>query len=66
MKMREVLAKRDQLKNHIYALKRSITLCNMHLKDDDMIRDLEEIKGAMEVEYDELSSTLKFIEETEI
>jgi len=66
MKLKEVLAKRDQLKNHIYALKRSITLCDMYLKDDELIQDLEEIKHEMEAEFNELSNNLKFIEETEI
>lgn len=66
MKLKEVLVRRDQLKNHIYALKRSVSLCQMHLKDEEMIQHLTEIKQDLEGEYNELSQSLKPIEETEI
>jgi len=66
MKLKEILIKRDQLKNHIYALKRAISLCHMYMKDDEMIQDLEEIKEALESEFNELSSNLSTIEEIEM
>ncbi len=66
MKLKEILIKRDQLKNHIYALKRAITLCHMYMKDDEMIQDLEEIKEELENQLDELNNNLTTIEEMEM
>lgn len=66
MKLKEILLKRDQLKNHIYALKRAITLCHMYMKDEEMIQDLESIKDSLENEFNELSNNLRTIEEIEM
>lgn len=66
MKLKEILIKRDQLKNHIYALKRAIALCHMYMKDDEMIQDLEEIKVELESEFNELNNNLSTIEEIEM
>ncbi|MEN1759617.1 hypothetical protein [Anoxynatronum sibiricum] len=66
MKLKEVLAKRDQLKNQIYALKRSIALCQIHLKDEEMIQDLTDIKAILDSEFNDLSNGLQAIEEIEM
>lgn len=66
MKLKEILLKRDRLKNHIYAIKRAMTLCHMYMKDEEMIQELEEIKAEMETKYSELNENLKTIEEIEM
>ena len=63
MKLKEVLAKRDKLKNQIYALKRSIALCQIHLNDEEMIQDLTDVKAILESEFNELRNGLKTNEE---
>lgn len=66
VKVREVLLERDRLKNNLYAIKRSIVLSEIYLKDEEVIENLMEMKVELEQAMDELTKSLETIEDMEM
>lgn len=66
MKVKEVLLRRDQLKSYIYALDRSITYCEMNMHDDEMKKNLTDLRQEMHDKYQDLCNELLPIEEMEM
>jgi len=66
MKVREVLLKRDRLKNHLYAIKRAIVLSELYLKDDEVIQNLTEMKVELQEGLEETNKSLETIEDMEM
>lgn len=66
MLVKEVLSRRDELKNYLYALKRSIKHCELYMDDEDMENDLKNLSKEIQKEFDEVDKALKAFEELEM
>ena len=66
MLVKEILSRRDTLKNYLNALKRSIVQCELYMHDEEMLHHLEGLRKEVEKEYIEINSALKPFEELEM
>lgn len=66
MLVKEVLSRRDELKNYLYALKRSITHCELYMDDEDMANHLKALSKEIQKEFDEVDNALKPFEELQM
>ena len=66
MLVKEVLSRRDQLKNYLYELKRSIKHCEIYMDDEDMENHLKDLSNEIQKEFDEVDKALKAFEELEM
>ena len=66
MKVKEVLIRRDKLKDYLNALRRSITECELYMHDEKMLNDLESLRLEVEEEFIEVDGSLKTFEELDM
>lgn len=66
MLVKEVLHRRDKLKNYSYGLKRSINYFKNVLNDKEMAEDLEDLNKEIEQEFDEINKALSTFENLEM
>lgn len=66
MLVKEILSRRDTLRNYLSALKRSIVQCELYMHDEEMIQHLQSLKAEVEKEYDEINKALKPFEDLEM
>lgn len=66
MLVKEVLGRRDKLKNYSYGLKRSINYFRNTLGDQEMAQDLEDLHQEIQKEFEEISKALSTFENMEM
>lgn len=66
MLVKEILSRRDTLRNYLSSLKRSIVQCELYMHDEEMLEHLNGLKAEVEKEYNEINSALKPFEELEM
>lgn len=66
MLVKEILFRRDSLRNYLSALQRSIVQCELYMHDEEMLHHLQSLKTEVEKEYSEINSALKPFEDLEM
>lgn len=66
MLVKEVLQRRDKLKNYSYGLKRSINYFSNVLNDKELASDLEDLHTEIEEEFNKINSALSTFEDLEM
>lgn len=66
MLVKEVLGRRDKLKNYSYGLKRSINYFENVLNDKELAADLQELHKEIQKELEDISKALVTFEDMEM
>lgn len=66
MLVKEVLGRRDKLKNYAYGLQRSINYFRNTLGDQELAEDLEELYQEIQKEFHEIDKALATFENMEM
>ncbi|MDO4720827.1 MAG: hypothetical protein Q4A78_09205 [Peptostreptococcaceae bacterium] len=66
MLVKEVLGRRDKLKNYSYGLKRSINYFEKVLNDKELAADLQELHMEIQKELEDISKALVTFEDMEM